>query len=190
MFLFYLLIFLLLGIYQVASDLDNFGNEKYALLILAAANNDGKIAKKGNDYIKVKNCFDFKDPNPKYETIVDIIPALRELYDNDKSCSSSGAPRTKSCQAVDTYFKNNLYNSAIRCYNKYFSNSANANNVINKYDIDPGISIIPESGVLIKNEKDYKIYDRNSKEIKDRIKKIGKQAYKIDNNNIHISRAT
>jgi len=57
------------------------------------------------------------------------------VYDNHKSCSNSSAPRTKSCGAVDTYFKNNLSNSAIRCYNKYFSNSANANNVIVRYDI-------------------------------------------------------
>jgi len=57
MLLFYLLIFLLLGIYQVTCDLNNFGNEEYPLLILAAANNNGEIAKIGNNYIKIKKLF-------------------------------------------------------------------------------------------------------------------------------------
>ncbi|ORX54248.1 hypothetical protein BCR36DRAFT_410791 [Piromyces finnis] len=36
----------------ITCDLNNFGNEEYALLILAATNNKGEIAKLGNNYLK------------------------------------------------------------------------------------------------------------------------------------------
>jgi len=123
-----ILLLLLCIIYRVNCDLDNFGNEEISLLVLAAADNNEDIAARNNKYAYVYN------GNNRKETIVDIIPELRRIY--DKQCKSNcNPPRNQIFSAVDDYFKNNLYPAALATYNKYFGNSKNPSDKINKYDL-------------------------------------------------------
>jgi hypothetical protein len=141
-------IFLLLfNIYQVNCYLNNYENEEISLLILAVADNNGNIAHSKQGYLWVYNG---KNNNrPRYETILDIIPELRKKYDqayrnqfgpNNKIPT----PRTIIYSDVDNYFHDNLYDAAVRTYNKYFNNVGNtigsgrkvtAEDIINSYDL-------------------------------------------------------
>ncbi|KAL6612884.1 hypothetical protein U3516DRAFT_632223 [Neocallimastix sp. 'constans'] len=161
-------IFLLLfNIYQVNCYLNNYENEEISLLILAVADNNGNIAHSKQGYLWVYNG---KNNNrPRYETILDIIPELRKKYDqayrnqfgpNNKIPT----PRTIIYSDVDNYFHDNLYDAAVRTYNKYFNNVGNtigsgrkvtAEDIIN----NDGIDIIPKSGILVNGRNSNECFD-------------------------------
>jgi len=156
-----ILFVLLCIICRVNCDLDNYGNEEISLLILAAADNNGEIAAyKNNNKWYYKTVYNGKKNNRKcYESIVDIIPELRRLY--DKECRKAGiaihSPRQRIFGTVEDYFRDELYPAALRTYNKYFSGVSNTNDVerrIKKYDL---------FGKLTENSKvgAINIYDKN-----------------------------
>ncbi|KAL6588755.1 hypothetical protein U3516DRAFT_506359, partial [Neocallimastix sp. 'constans'] len=197
-----ILFVLLCIICRVNCDLDNYGNEEISLLILAAADNNGEIAAyKNNNKWYYKTVYNGKKNNRKcYESIVDIIPELRRLY--DKECRKAGiaihSPRQRIFGTVEDYFRDELYPAALRTYNKYFSGVSNTNdverrikNIKNGIIEEAGIDIIPKSGILVngRSNDDAGVYSSNTI-VKDRIYLIDKGYKKDGDKNIHINRAT
>ncbi|KAL6592991.1 hypothetical protein LY90DRAFT_708885 [Neocallimastix californiae] len=191
-----ILFVLLCIICRVNCDLDNYGNEEISLLILAAADNNGEIAAyKNNNKWYYKTVYNGKKNNRKcYESIVDIIPELRRLY--DKECRKAGitihSPRQRIFGTVEDYFRDELYPAALRTYNKYFSGVSNTNDVERRIkNIYLEIDIIPKSGILVngRDNNDAGIYSSNTI-VKDRIYLIDKGYKKDGDKNIHINRAT
>ncbi|KAG4082424.1 hypothetical protein H8356DRAFT_1753494 [Neocallimastix lanati (nom. inval.)] len=197
-----ILFVLLCIICRVNCDLDNYGNEEISLLILAAADNNGEIAAyKNNNKWYYKTVYNGKKNNRKcYESIVDIIPELRRLY--DKECRKAGiaihSPRQRIFGTVEDYFRDELYPAALRTYNKYFSGVSNTNdverrikNIKNGIIEEAGIDIIPKCGILVngRDNNDAGIYSRNTI-VENRIYHINKGYKKDGDKNLHINRAT
>ncbi|KAL6612896.1 hypothetical protein U3516DRAFT_473436, partial [Neocallimastix sp. 'constans'] len=200
-----IILFLLLCIIcRVNCDLDNYGNEEISLLILAAADNNGEIAvyrDNNNNNWFYKTVYNGKKNNIRcYESIVDIIPELRRLYDREcrRNRIPIHTPRKIRFTAVNDYFRDELYQAALRTYNKYFSGVSNTNDVearikITKNGIieEAGIDIIPKCGILVngRDNNDAGIYSRNTI-VENRIYHINKGYKKDGDKNLHINRAT